>query len=225
MPIDIILLAVIGYGFYHGFTQGIITTVFNVLAYVLGVILAFKITPLSTNILERLFNSENPLMFVAAFIVNLVVIMFILRQGAKGMEAFLRAIYLGLFNQILGGILVAGTYALIYSVLIWFLVKVGFMNDSTVAESRTYPYLKDMPVKAKAAALRLKPLAGDMWATSASLINRVETFGLNKTQIKPKVYEMPDENIQIETVPETKTPPPPGKKAAPAPAETNGIEQ
>jgi membrane protein required for colicin V production len=225
MPIDIILLAVFGYGFYHGFTRGIISTVFNIFAYVLGVVMAFKITPVTNNILERLFNSENPLMFVAAFILNLVVLMFILRQAAKGMEGFLRAIYLGLFNQVFGGILVAGTYVLIYSVLLWFLVKVGFMNDQTVTESRSYPYLKDLPIKAKAVAMRLKPVAGDVWDTSIGLINRLETYGMSKTETKPKVYEMPDENTQIEAVPQTTTPATGKKQAAPPPRESNGIEQ
>ncbi len=41
MPIDLLFIIVFGFGFRHGYTQGIITTVFNTLAYVFGIVLAF----------------------------------------------------------------------------------------------------------------------------------------------------------------------------------------
>ena len=84
MAIDIVFLAVFAYGFWVGYSRGIIGTVFNFAAYIFGFVLAFKITPTTTNILESLLHSDNPSMFIAAFIVNLVFIMFVLRQAARG---------------------------------------------------------------------------------------------------------------------------------------------
>jgi hypothetical protein len=138
------------------------------------------------------------------------------------MEGFFRAVYLGLINQVLGGLLVGATFVMIYSVLLWFLVKVEFLNDATVAESRSYPLLKDMPVKAKAIASRFKPVAEDVWGTSMNWINRLEKYGIDKTETKPKVYEMPDEHTQIEATPQS-TIPAPAKK--PAASDPGGIEQ
>ena len=45
MPIDILFLVALAYGFWQGFRQGIIHTVFNVAAYVFGLTIAFKMTP------------------------------------------------------------------------------------------------------------------------------------------------------------------------------------
>jgi membrane protein required for colicin V production len=198
MPIDIIFLAVFAYGFWIGYSRGIIGTVFNFGAYLFGVVLAFKVTPTTTNIMESLFHSDNPSMFLAAFVVNLVFIMFVLRQAAKGMETAFRAVYLGVINQTAGGVLMAGFGVVVYSILIWFLVQVRFLNDQTIAESKTYPLLKDLPGKAKAVAMRAKPFAEDIWGYSMNWMDRLEQYGVQKTATKPNIYKVPDDGKAID---------------------------
>lgn len=224
MPIDIIFIVVFGYGFWQGYNRGIISTLFSIGAYVFGVVFAFKITPTTTNLLERLFNSDNPTMFLAAFIVNLVFVMFVMRSAAKGITSLFEVAYLGVINQALGGLLLGGTSVLIYSVLLWFMVKVQFLNDATLTESRTYPFLQAMPTKAKVVAIRFKPVMEDMWGTSMDWMNRLEKYGLEKTKSsgKPQLYDLPDDDTPIEGAPETK--PGPSKTRPPEP-EGSGIEE
>jgi uncharacterized membrane protein required for colicin V production len=197
MPIDIVFIAVFGYGFWQGYSRGIIGTVFNLLAYIFGVTLAFKITPITTTLLERMFNSQNPTMFLAAFIVNLVFIMFILRMAARSMEGVFQALYLGVINQVVGGVFMGFVSILIYSIILWFMVKVQFLNELTISESKTYPILKDLPPKAKAFALRIKPFAEEAWGTSMNWMNRLETYGEEKTKTKGKVYIPEDTDTNI----------------------------
>ncbi len=222
MPIDLLFLIVFGAGFRHGYTRGIITTVFNLLAYVFGITLAFKITPTTTNILERMFNSSNPSMFVVAFIVNVGLIMFMLRAAASAFEKALQAVYLGFFNRILGGTIMALLAVLIYSVLLWFAVKVQFINDATIAQSRTYPILKDVPGKAKAIAIRMKPFATEMWDSSLKWMDELDKFGIQKTETQPKVYQVPDNaNNGIEGEPAQSAP----QRRQPEAADNDGIEE
>lgn len=222
MPIDITFLIAFALGFRHGYTRGIISTVFNVLAYIFGVVLAFKITPTTTNILERLFNSQNPTMFIAAFLVNVVIIMFAMRQVANAMEGVMNAVYLGAINRVLGGAVMAGVSILIYSVLVWFSVRVQFINDTTLSESRTYPFLKDLPGRAKIVATRLKPVATEVWDSSLSWMDRLEKYGLEKTEGKQKIYDIPKDpdGPAIEDEPATQ----PTSSRRPSVAEDNGIE-
>ncbi len=222
MPIDLIFIIAFGFGFRHGYTQGIISTVFNVLAYVFGVVLAFKITPLTTDILERMFNTQNPTVFIAAFLVNISLIMFMLRAAANAFEKGLQAIYLGFFNRMLGGAVMAMLAILIYSVLLWFAVKVQLVNQATLTESKTYPVLEKMPGMAKQAALRLRPFATEVWDTSLGWMDRLDKFGVEKTGTQPKVYEVPDDGAGIENDPEPVAPRP----ATPQPMpDDDGIEQ
>lgn len=203
MPIDIIFLAVFAYGFWVGYTRGVIGTVFNFAAYTFGVVLAFKITPTTTHLLESLFHSDNPSMFLAAFIVNMVFIMFVLRQSARGMQSALQAVYLGVINSAAGGALMAGISIVVYSILIWFLVQVRFLNDQTLSESKTYPFLKDLPTRAKSIALRAKPFAEDIWGYSMNWMDRLEQYGVQKTATKPNIYQVPDDGKAIENDDET----------------------
>lgn len=197
MPIDLICMVAFVYGFWRGYNQGIISTIFNVLAYVFGIVLAFKMTPTATNILETLFHSTNPMMFLAAFTINIVFIMFVLRQAAKGFEGVFRTLYLGVINQAVGGAIMGFIGVLIFSVLVWFGEKAGMLNAETIAESRTYPFLKELPGRAKDAAVRFKPFAMDAWETSINWMNRLENYGETKTKKgengdQPRIYELPD---------------------------------
>lgn len=219
MPIDLIFIIALGLGFRHGFTQGIISTVFNVLAYLFGIIIAFKITPTTTEILERMFNSQNPTLFIAAFIVNISLIMFMLRATASAFEKGLQAVYLGFINRVLGGALMAGLAVLIYSILLWFAVKVQFVNQATIDESKTYKLLEKMPGTAKQSAMKLRPFAEEAWDISMSWMGRLDQFSVPKTDIKPNVYE-PKGDTGIETEPEPDNRPPP-----PPTADEDGLEE
>ena len=222
MPIDITFLIAFALGFRHGYTRGIISTVFNVLAYIFGVVLAFKITPTTTNIMERLFNSDNPSMFIAAFLVNVIIIMFMLRQTANAVEGVLNAVYLGAINRVLGGAVMSGISILIFSILVWFAVRVQFVNEATIRESRTYPFLKDLPGRAKSVAIRLKPVATEVWDGSLSWMDRLEKFGVEKTDGQQKIYDIPKDpdGPAIEDEPATQ----PTGSRRPSVAEDNGIE-
>ncbi|MFZ4473944.1 MAG: CvpA family protein [Saprospiraceae bacterium] len=206
MLIDVIFLLIFSYGFWIGYNRGIIGTIFNIGAYVFGIVLAFKITPTTTNILETAFNSDNPTIFLAGFLINLAVIMLVLRMASAGITGLFEIAFLGLFNRAAGGILTGGFFVLIYSVLLWFLVKVQFLNTATLTESKTYPFLANLPSTAKDVAIRFKPVAEDLWGTSLDWMSRLEKFGIEKTGGKSKIYELPDKNTKIEGAPDITTP-------------------
>ncbi len=182
MPIDILFLIALGYGFFQGFYQGVISTIFNVAAYLLGIVLAFKVTPTTTNIMETIFHSSNPMMYVAAFVANMVVIMVVLKIASKSLERAFQAAYLGIVNQALGALVMGAFYVLICSIAVWFMVKAQFLNPQTITESKTYPLLEPLPGKAYDLALRFKPLAEEAWGTSMTWMDRLQEYGDNKTK-------------------------------------------
>ena len=104
MTIDLLCILALGYGFWTGYQRGIIQVAFNVISYVFGVTLAFKMTPTTTALLENAFKSSNPLMFLAGFLVNLLIIMLLVRSAARGLEGAMRMAYLGIINQVAGGV-------------------------------------------------------------------------------------------------------------------------
>lgn len=226
MPIDVLFMIALAYGFWQGYYHGIISTVFNVAAYLLGITLAFKITPVTTNIMEVLFHSTNPMMYIGAFITNIVVIMFLMKMAAKSMENTLKFFYMGIVNQALGAILMAGFYILICSIVVWFMVKSQLLNKETIADSKTYPVLEPLPGKAYDIALRMKPYAEEAWGSSMTWMDRLQKYGEEKTKnpgtmgTQPKIYK-PDDEKNIEKDPEPYSSP----KTNYPPEDSDGLEE
>jgi uncharacterized membrane protein required for colicin V production len=224
MPIDILFLIALAYGFWQGFHHGVISTLFNVGAYLFGITLAFKMTPTTTNIMEAMFHSTNPMMYIAAFVVNILLVMFIMRMAAHSLEKLFQAAYLGIVNQALGALVMGGFYILICSIVIWFMVKAQFLNPQTIEESKTYPLMEPLPGKAYDVALRLKPFAEEAWGTSMTWMDRLQKYGDDKTKEMPgsgKIYK-PDQKT-IENDPNTGYTPP--SKTNYPPEDDDGIEE
>jgi membrane protein required for colicin V production len=212
MAIDIIFVAVLIFGFWQGYSKGIISTVFGILIYVFGFVLAYKMAPVAGNILQKILNNDNPLMIVAAFALNLVVIIFVMRQAAKGFEGLMEAAYLGTVNNVLGGAVVGGFYVLVFSVLLWFVNQGNLVNETVLEQSKTYPLLAKMPGQAKSVVVRLKPSLLDAWGTSNKWMDDFKNFGIQRTEHKQKIYEVPDNGKAIEDDPTIRPEPAPRRR-------------
>ncbi|MBK8705844.1 MAG: CvpA family protein [Saprospiraceae bacterium] len=86
MIVDILFLIAAGYGFYLGFSRGIIKTVFTVLSIMIGVVAAAKFGPAMTDFLESVANSHSPLMFIAGLLLTFVATMLLIRIAANVAE-------------------------------------------------------------------------------------------------------------------------------------------
>ena len=156
MTLDIIFLIFAGYGFYIGYSKGIIGTVFTILAYTLGLIAGIKFAPSMTNMLEDLFSNNNPLMFFAGFLLSFVLVMIVIRTMAKGLEGILKTANINVINKIIGGAVFTGLMIVMHSVLVWFGDSAHLVDEQTKRTSITYPYTKPLPGQAYQVALKLQ---------------------------------------------------------------------
>jgi uncharacterized membrane protein required for colicin V production len=193
MPIDAICILTLAFGFWMGYQRGIIQVAFNVISYVFGVTLAFKMTPAMSSLLEKAFNSTNPLMFLAGFLVNLAIVMILVRYAAKGLESVFEAAYMGTINQVMGGVVYGGTFILIFSIILWFADKAMMVEDNTKATSRTYPFLEPMPGQARELVVRFQPVFTEVWGTSITWMDKMKDYGPKKTESKAKYYDIEED--------------------------------
>jgi uncharacterized membrane protein required for colicin V production len=215
MPIDVICVLVLAFGFWQGYQRGIIQVAFNVISYVFGITLAFKMSPATTTILEKAFNSTNPLMFLAGFLVNVAIVMIVVRYAAKGLESVFEAAYMGTINQIAGGVVYGGAFVLLFSILLWFSDKALMVDDNTKAVSRSYPFLMQLPGRAKELVIRIQPIFTEVWGTSITWMDRMKEYSPQKRESKPKYYDIEEETKTkdatsggIEDIPEDVKPKP-----------------
>ncbi len=192
MVIDIIFIIVAGFGFYMGFSRGIIQTVFTIISYIFGLIAAFKLTPAATNFLETAFGSEHPMMFAAGFLLVLFGTIMLWRLISRFFVGALESANINILNQAAGGALLAAIFILIYSTLIWFGVQSHIVKDEAMEESMTYPLLKEYPTATWAVLKKIKPSLLEFWDHSVEAMDKIEKISIEQTEEESNIYDVPD---------------------------------
>lgn len=193
MIIDIIFLLIAGWGFYQGYSKGIIKTVFTIFSIIFGLMIAFKFAPAATRFLETAFHTDSPFTFVGGFLMAFLLTMIIIRLVAQFIERTLRSANINVINQFAGGILMVAIYTLVYSLLIWFGDKAHIVKPETSAESITYPFLKSFPGKMKNVYEVIKPTFQEFWQESVKFIDRMEEKSMENTESQPTIFDIPEE--------------------------------
>ncbi len=192
MIIDILYAAVLGYGLYVGFSNGIVKTIFTVLSIAIGILVMAHFYEQTTELLKDLFNYHNSMMIFAGMFVTFFVTMLILRLIGRQIENILKVAKINFVNQILGGVVMAGLFTVVFSIIVWFLVEARVLNDH--ADSKTYPILKEVPGKAKIAWAKVSPAVTDLWHNMAKALDQVgnSTETINIDDLGGKEFEIKD---------------------------------
>ena len=197
MVLDILfgLFALIG--FWTGYSRGIISTVFTVISFTIGALLAFKLGPAFTNFLEQVFNNDHPLMLAAGFLLSFVIVMVILRMLARGLEGILKSANINFINQTIGGFVLGAVSILVYSWLLWFADQSHLIDPQTKTESVTYTYTKEFPDHMKVVTDQLKPIFKEFWNEALDAIDRMEDMSVRK-ESDSTIYDIDEEGIREE---------------------------
>ncbi len=144
MIFDILFVVFIGIGFYQGFKNGIVYSVFSLLGWFLGIIAALKFSYLVINLLHGYIHLGPKALAVVAFILVFVLVMLLMRFVAWGLEKLLKSFALNLPNQLIGGLIhsLIGLYVL--CVFIWFLNKLDVFPKHQKETSHIYPYIANL---------------------------------------------------------------------------------
>ncbi len=190
MSIDILFLAAAAYGFYLGFKDGIINSVFSVMSIVMALMAAFKFSPYMTRALEQGFDMYNPLMFVIGFIVTFFISMWLMRMVGHAISGALEVAQLDLPNQIIGGFILTLVFSFFYSVLIWFADGARMLDEQTKTTSMSYRYLEPLRQNAFKLIANVKPIVQDFLGETDKVMNQIEDSRMNRTESKTDIYDI-----------------------------------
>ncbi len=196
MIIDILFLIVAGWGFYQGFTRGIIKTFFTIFSILFGMVVAFKLSPAATRFLETAFDTESAFTFVAGFLLVFLLTMIVIRLIAKFFESALQSANINFINQVVGGIVLGALYTLMLSYLIWFADASHIIKDKTKKESMTYVQLKEFPSRMKSVYEYVKPAFRDFWNESVRFMDRLEEQNLEQSDSQHTIFDVPEEDSE-----------------------------
>ena len=190
MAIDILFLAAAAYGFYLGFKDGIINSVFSILSLVMALMAAFKFSPYMTRALEQGFDMYNPLMFVIGFVVTFFISMWLLRMVGHAISGALEVVNLDLPNQIIGGFVLAVFFSFLYSVLIWFADGARMIEEQTKTTSMSYQYLEPLRKGTFSIIQNAKPIVQGFLSETDKVMNQIEDSRTKRTETKTDIYDI-----------------------------------
>jgi len=147
MAIDIIIAIALIIAIIKGYQQGLIVAVFSVLAFIIGLAAAIKLSVLAAGYIGKTVKISDQWLPVISFVVVFLVVVLLIRLGAKLIQRTIQFAMLGWVNRLGGILLFVILYILIFSVLIFYADQLSLIKSETRDASLTYPYIQPLGPK------------------------------------------------------------------------------
>lgn len=144
MILDLIGTVLLVAFFIQGYRKGIIVAIFSLLAIVLGVVCALKLSGKFAGYLFAQGWVTSGWAQIVSYILLFVGVAWVVRLGGKFLQKTFEAVMLGLPNRLIGGAIYGIMAAIIWSICLWLGNQIHLFTPETIVASKTYSWF--MPV-------------------------------------------------------------------------------
>jgi membrane protein required for colicin V production len=163
MAIDILFVVLMLLAIIKGWRRGLIIAVFSVIAGIVGLAAALKLSTVVAAYLKDSTNVSVQWLPFLSFAIVFIGVVLLIRWAANLMEASLEVALLGWVNRLGGILLYVVVYTLAFSVLLFFATQLKLFSDETVARSVTYSRIQPLGPMVINTFGRLVPWFKDMF--------------------------------------------------------------
>lgn len=172
MLIDAIFALLMLMATLKGLKKGLIGATFSLLAYVVGMIAALKLSAaFSIKLSENLDTVGKWTPFIS-FLLLFIGVAWLVMLGGRILQSTLETVLLGWANRLTGAMLFMALYCILYSVALFFAVQMHLVKKETVDASVVYPYIAPIAPKITASIGTVLPFIKDIF-------NELEAFFSN----------------------------------------------
>ena len=147
MFIDIIFLLLMLVAVFKGYSKGFIVALFSVVGFIVGLAAALKLSAFAAGKLSGTFNASGKWLPVVSFLLVFIVVVLLVRLGARLLQSSIELAMLGWVNRIAGILLFALLYAILFSVFLFYAVQLNVFSAESIAASNVYPYIQPLGPK------------------------------------------------------------------------------
>lgn len=126
--IDVLFVVMATFGFYFGFTFGLLRLALVLFSFLFATLAAMAFTPMTTNIIMETFAVDSVFLPFIAFFVTLLIVLMLARIVTKLLEETLTSERFDILSRIIGGLLMVVWFSLLYSVLVIFFGRSGVLD-------------------------------------------------------------------------------------------------
>ena len=174
MLIDILFILCLILAVFKGYTNGLIVAVFSLAGILIGLAAAMKLSAVVAVKLQAATSIGASWLPFISFALVLIAVIMLVRMGAALVQKAVELVFLGWLNKIAGIVLYLLLYAIVLSILLFFLEKLHFFSPATIQASVTYPYLQPIGPKVLDGIGTVVPFFKDMFVQVSSFFDGVE---------------------------------------------------
>lgn len=142
MVIDIIIAIVLIFAVFKGYQQGLIVALFSVLAFIIGIAAAMKLSVVVAGYIGKAVKVSDQWLPIISFIVVFMIVTFLIGWGARLIQKAVQLAMLGWVNRLGGILLYCVLCVLIISVIIFYADQVSLIKPEVKNASVTYSYIQ-----------------------------------------------------------------------------------
>ena len=147
MLIDIAFAMIIFFACIKGLRNGLILALFSVVAFVIGLAAAIKLSAVVAVRLQHNVTVSSKWLPVISFVLVFVLVVFVIHLGGKLIEKTFEMAMLGWANRLAGVLLYIVLYTIIFSVFLFYADKLKIFEKTTIQSSQTYPVVAPLGPK------------------------------------------------------------------------------
>jgi membrane protein required for colicin V production len=140
--LDIIFAIIIIIACIRGYQKGLIIAVFSIVAFIIGLAAAIKLSAVVAGWLSNHSNINVKWLPVLSFALVFFIVVVLVNQGGKLIEKTFQMALLGWVNRLGGIVFYAALYIIIFSIFLFYAEKVHVLDAATIGSSQTYPFIK-----------------------------------------------------------------------------------
>ncbi len=147
MFIDVIVVVLLVIAIFKGISKGLIIGIFSFLAVIIGLAAAIKLSAVAASYLGNNVSISQRWLPVIAFAVVFIIVILVVRLGAKALENIVKMAMLGWLNKLGGVFFFSLIYLFIFSIILFYANNLNMLNKETVQHSIVFPYLQPLAPK------------------------------------------------------------------------------
>ncbi|HYF32751.1 MAG TPA: CvpA family protein [Chitinophagaceae bacterium] len=142
MIIDFIFAVLLVIAVFKGLRRGFIVAVFSLVAFIVGLAAAMKLSTFAAQQLADNTNISSRWLPFISFLLVFLLVVFLVRLVARIIEKTVQFAMLGWLNRLLGVALYIALYTTILSILLFYAIQMNIIKQDTVLASRTYNFIE-----------------------------------------------------------------------------------
>jgi membrane protein required for colicin V production len=163
MVLDLVFAVILVLAVLKGYQRGLIIGLFSLVAVIIGLAAALKLSTVVAGYIGQAVKVSEEWLPLISFVVVFLIVLLLIRLGAKAIEKTFEVVLLGWVNKLGGIILYAAIYTIVLSVLLFYAEQMKLLQQETIEKSMTYSFVQPWGPKAINAFGSVLPIFKDMF--------------------------------------------------------------